>query len=531
MAKSRGFSIYLLKDTFSPQNALKDDHTLQLLEEDNTNLPSNSIMYIADTPGSPPWWKNYWGIKRNLKQVQKGSLVFLAVDNNWLALTFGMTYHQLKDNSYEYDFGLKTTLNALDPEKIKSTDILQPENAKRQRVQSPTASNLNFFDIKQDETIIKKLTGAVKSEYIDLFRNVTGASSLRISSSLPPNEITNLCREIIEIYNKNDYIQSFPDIQNIVPVRDPDKINELNQNLLAAFENAPVDLVLSIPEIIDYSTSFKIKFNGAGRSNSEYSDVYIGAYRAYLVERNITEVTDISIFNHHHMSIVDENGIQIKQYTIYKCFLYDCEINGLTYHLTEGEWYQIDTDYINKLENALNPYFLDTHSFLHQCDSKREDDYNISVKNTNANVICLDKKNISINGQTQIEPCDLITLLDGKVNLIHIKISTRSSNLSHLFNQGVNSIELLRMEEESREKLKTLVNNNNFDSLIDTGDFSVTYGIITKKDAIGKSRKLPIFSRISLLRSVNTLKIMNIPCSIFFIYDNVDRKNNDVNED
>lgn len=80
------------------------------------------------------------------------------------------------------------------------------------------------------------------------------------------------------------------------------------------------------------------------------------------------------------------------------------------------------------------------------------------------------------------------------------------------------------MEEESKEKLKTLVNDNSFDNLIDKGEFSVTYGIITKKDRIGKSSKLPIFSRISLLRAVNSLKLMNITCSIYFIYDNVDRK-------
>lgn len=526
MAKSRGFSIYLLKDTFNPENALKDGHNLQLLEEENTNLPDNSIMYLSDTPGSPPWWKNYWGIHKNLYQMQKGSLIFLPVDNSWIVLTFGITYHQLKDNSYHYDFGLKTTLNALDPEKIKSTDILQPENAKRQRVQSPTESSLNFFDIRHDENIIKKLTGAVKSEYIDLFRNVTGASSLRISSNLPAEEITNLCREIIQIYNKTDFIQSFPDIQNIVPVRDPDKIRELNQNLLLAFENAPFELVLSIPEIIDYSTSFKIKFNGAGRTNFEYYDVYIADYRAYLEERNITQINDVNVFFNHHMAIIDENGNQIKQFSIYKCFLYDCEINGLTYHLTEGEWYLIDKEYITKLENALNPHFINSHTFLHPCDSQREDEYNESVKNANANVICLDKKNISVNGQTQIEPCDLITILENKVNLIHIKISTRSASLSHLFNQGVNSIELLRMEEESKEKLKTLVNNNSFDNLIDKGEFSVTYGIITKKDARGKSSKLPIFSRISLLRAVNTLRMLNIPCSIYFIYDNADRKKN-----
>lgn len=52
--KSRGFSIYLLKDTFSPENALEDGHNLQLLLEEGTNLPLNAIMYIADTPGNAP---------------------------------------------------------------------------------------------------------------------------------------------------------------------------------------------------------------------------------------------------------------------------------------------------------------------------------------------------------------------------------------------------------------------------------------------------------------------------------------------
>ena len=146
MAKSRGFSIYLLKDTFSNENALKDDNNLELLLDGGTNLPDGAIIYVADKPSSAPWRKSYWGINKDLRQAQKGALVFLPINNRWVVLTFGMTYHQLKDNCFEYDFGLKTTLNTLDPRKIKSTDILQPENAKRQRIQSPIASELNFFD-------------------------------------------------------------------------------------------------------------------------------------------------------------------------------------------------------------------------------------------------------------------------------------------------------------------------------------------------------------------------------------------------
>jgi uncharacterized protein (TIGR04141 family) len=94
-----------------------------------------------------------------------------------------------------------------------------------------------------------------------------------------------------------------------------------------------------------------------------------------------------------------------------------------------------------------------------------------------------------------------------------------------LFNQGVNSVELLRMETESRTKMKALLDNDNeFSNLIDNGLLSVTYGIITKKDAINRSKNLPVFSRICLLRAVNALRLLGISCVIYFIHDNVDRK-------
>lgn len=534
MAKSRAFSIYLLKEAFSAENALKDDHNLELLEEEDTNLPEDSIMYIADRPGNAPWWKNYWGIEQDLYQAQKGALVFLPIDNRWIVLTFGMTYHQLKDNCYEYDFGLRTTLNALDPKKIKSTDILQPENAKRQRVQSPTASELVFFDLNSDETILKKMTGAVKNEYADLFKNITGGNSLRVSSKLQADEISGLCNELIEIYKKEDYKTNFPELQNIVPVKDPALLNQLKSKLITAFNEdpAPVELVLAIPEIFDYSTDYKIKYSGEGRSELEFTDVYIRGYREYLLEKQIDSIDAIDKFISHKLRILDGNDTSIKEYSIYKSFLFDCELDDKVYHLCEGEWYFIENDFIIKLSAELDPLFIDTHEYLDQCDMKREDEYNISIKDSYPNVICLDKKNISPNGQYQIEPCDLIYVKDDYLELAHIKISTRSSSLSHLFNQGINSVELLRRNEEAKNKLKELIENNvEMLPFIDEGKYSLSYGIITKNDRQRKSKSLPIFSRISLLRTINALKTMNIPVQIHFIYDNVDRKNLDIDNE
>jgi uncharacterized protein (TIGR04141 family) len=521
MAKSRSFSIYLLKNGFDANNSLKKEHSLGNPIKAN-NLPDGAILYLFDKKPNPPWWKSFWGITQDLQQTLKGSIVFLPVSNRTFVLTFGHTSHFLEENSYEYDFGLRTTLNALNPQKIKSTDILQPESAKRERIQSPVASDLTFFDLNTDESIIKKLTGAVKEEYKDILTNITGANSLRISSKVNAREISTLCSQLLEIYSKDDFKESFPDIQNVIPVKDPDLIYQLNDKIIESFNTESYELVLAIPDIINYSDSFNISFSGAGKSSNIYEDVYIAYYREYLDEKDVLDVS-VNILKHHKLNIDDENENNRKSYSIFKCLLFDCELSSEHYHLCEGEWYYIDKNYIQKIKQILDPIFKQ-HSVLKECNQKREDDYNSSVANSNSNYYCLDKKNIAPDGETSVEPCDLLTIDNNFVNLIHIKISTRSASLSHLFNQGLNSVELLRMQPESKQKLKKLVNNQDIDTFINSDKFAVIFGIITAKNSDKKSDNLPIFSRISLMRTMQFLKLMGISCSVVFIKDNVNRK-------
>lgn len=527
MAKSRSFTIYLLKEGFNPTNTLKDNHGLQMVNPSEANLPTNAVMYILNNNSTAPWWKNYWNVNIDLQQSLKGALVFLKInDTNWVTLTFGSTYHKIKDEAFVHDFGIRTTLNALDPSKIKSTDILSPENAKRQRIQSPTASGLNFFDFRTDEIILKKMTGSVKNEYVSLFKNITGGSSLKVSSNLPATQITNLCNHLLVIYKKEDYKTSFPEIQNIVPVTDPNLLSILNNKLIEAFNQdpAPMELVLAIPEIFDYETEYYIKYSGEGSSKLEFTDVFIKGYRDYLEEKEIESIESIGKFKSHKLKILDANNITIKEYQIFKSLLFDCEHDQNMYHFCEGEWYHINRDFVQKLSEELDPLFVDAHDILHQCEHKMEDDYNESVKDVNSNVICLDKTSITPAGQSAIEPCDLIYINDQYLEFAHIKISTRSASLSHLFNQGINSAELLRINEESQAKLKYLTDSKpEMSALIDSGSFKVTYGIITKKQGL-KTKGLPLFSRISLLRTINSLKAMRIPVQIVYIYDTIDRK-------
>ena len=520
MSKSRTFSLYLLKENYNASNALKPDNSLEDISEKCSALPQGVTLYIMDKHPTPPWWKNFWGISQDLNQTLKGSIVFLPVKDQVFALTFGHTYHNIKEESYEYDFGLRTTLNALDPEKIKSTDILQPENAKRERIQSSVGSNLTFFDFNKDESIIKRLTGAVKEEHKGILSNVTGANNLRVTSKVNSSEIAGLCEKVLDIYQKNDYKKSFLDVYNVSPIKDPKVINSLSEKLVEAFRENKIELVLSVPDMIEYNESLKVSYTGLGKSDLTFDAVYIGDYHQYLQSRNNDNIT-LDQFHSHKLKLKDENGNERESYSIYKCFLFDCDLESNHYHLCEGEWYRIDKNYITRLRTYLNPFFI-SHDILKSCDSKYENDFNKKISEQNDSYICLDRKNISPQGN--VEPCDLYTIENDIAVLIHIKISTISSSLSHLFNQGINSIELLRTSEEAKSKLKNMLPKENMKTPLGQDKFKVMFGIITAKDKSKKSDNLPIFSRISLMRVIKQLELMGIQREVILIKDLVKRK-------
>lgn len=160
--KSRSFSIFLLKsDVKAPADALKAGHALVDTIK-GEGLPDGAVLYVLDTDARPIWWAGYFGLTTKLEQMSKGALVFLPVGGRWFALSFGHVGHYLDDEKYEHDFGLRVTLNAVDPDLIRSTDILQPSGAKRQRIQLPKPGDLTLFDFDQDSTILKSLTGKTR---------------------------------------------------------------------------------------------------------------------------------------------------------------------------------------------------------------------------------------------------------------------------------------------------------------------------------------------------------------------------------
>ena len=541
MSKSRPFSIYLLKPGFDASNALEDDHDLQPADG-ATALPDDGTLFILDAESKRPWWRSYFGIQEELWQQFKGAILFLPVGRRCFALTFGHVLHHMKDEAYEYDFGLIVTLNSVDPKELKSADMIEPGPARRRRTQVPVSTELTYLDFDGNSEIIKSLTGKVKAEYKDLFSNATGSASLKISMKIEPGELAERCERLLALYDSEDYKETFPNIQNIVPVRDPAEVNRLNQLVLESVQSQDGNTTLTIPDIVDYRDNTCCMFQGSGGASEVYPDISMEAFYDYLGEDFNLDSLMIDQLKSYRMILTDVEGAPSRTYGVFRSLIFDAEPQGeaVLYHLNEGDWYKAEKSFVARLKTYLDAKCEATDLCPYNHDGVKdgkaiysEGSYNAAIPGWQGGFICLDQTDISPVGSTNIEPCDLYSVqVDGnarcghRASLYHIKISTRSSHLSHLFNQGVNSIELIGLEETSRTKMQQLVvdrlsgnDQATYLAPFEHFDFRVVFGIISHKDPAGLSDNLPLFSKISLMRNMQRLDVMRVPCALAFIPD------------
>ncbi|GLK43796.1 MULTISPECIES: DUF6119 family protein [Novosphingobium] len=537
--KSRPFSIYLLKQGFDATNALNDDHDL-LQAEAATHAPEGSTLYILDANPKRPWWREYFGVQEDLWQQFKGALLFLSVNDRCFALTFGQVSHHINEEAYEYDFGLRVTLNSLDPQELKSADMIEPGLARRKRTQVPISTELTYLDFDGNSEIIKSLTGKVKQEYKELFTTATGSASLKISMKIAPASLASRCEALLALYDSEVYKTTFPNIQNIAPVNDPGNIKDLDNELMVSLRGHDGRTTLTIPDIVDYRDNTCCMFHGPGGSSEIYPDISIESFYDYLGEEYDLDTLTIDLLKSYRMVLTDVEGVPSRSYGVYRSLIFDTEPVGASviYHLNEGKWYKAEKSFVERLKVYLDAKCEPTELCPYDHDGMKdgkavysEENYNAAIPLWSGRFICLDQTDISPSGSTNIEPCDIYSvqadataLCGSRAELYHLKISTRSSHLSHLFNQGVNSIELIELEETSREKLKALIvaeiggnDESAYLKPFDNFDFKVIFGIITAKDPEFKSDNLPLFSKISLMRNMQRLDLMRVPSALTFI--------------
>ena len=490
MRRIQKISLYLFKEGISPEDSLKEDLSFNVYGK----IPNSKYIIKQSLPYSPPW---AIFLDLEVKAQRADAVLFVpCTESQWIAICFGNGHNLLDKNKIVNDFGLITALNMLDKNKIKSSDISNPsDHSKKKRVQTPRDSNLKGHDIDYYGDILKKITGKTKEEYKDLSKSINASvDNIAINTNKPAEELKELCASIFEIFRKEDYKNNFPEVFYINPIRDSEKVKQLNEVLLEHLNARDQEIYLDIPEIIDFQDIHEFNISFKDRAKHRISTLDIKEFYNLLEGNREITLEDIKRWI---LVLLDENRNREKEFNIFRCLVFDYENENETYHFSDGRWYSLNSSYLTKL-NSIQEFKVDkiNNRGILPYHHNNEEEYNQQLAKS-LEAILLDRQLIPMGGYDKIEPCDVFCLSENKKNIfVHVKRKHKSSSgLSHLFAQGDNSL--------------TLLNNRNeqfIDGLKQTlkDEFHENYKSVVHFLIIGNS--IPLFSKMSLLKTIDQIR-------------------------
>jgi uncharacterized protein (TIGR04141 family) len=278
----------------------------------------------------------------------------------------------------------------------------------------------------------------------------------------------------------------------------------------------------------DRVVSFRYHFDrpqGRAREAVRHPDIRLRDYLAGLIRTGRLDNLSYDYLRAARIHAVDGNGGDVHEWSAWKCLVGEVSIDEKTYILDEGDFYEVRDDYMAELNIAIKAIPLAKINLPSSTPIEEEGDYNCRAARNDTNLLLLDKKTVKVNTKTTaIEICDLLT---SSRQLVHVKRHLGSSDLSHLFAQGVVSACLLQESPEFRkktiEKIDQMTEQSTFafikaDSFI-TSEFEVVYAIAERWAGRTFDQALPFFSKINLREAIQNLhgrgfrvSLHQIPC-------------------
>ena len=505
-AKREHLTIYLIKDA-----KLKDG---QIVKTDRAKPPidlrisEGKARLYAKKSSSPklPDWAPFLVRNQDVPtdlfegSRSEGAVLLVRHADAIFALSFGMGHHLINLDLVDRDFGLRVTLNSIDPQKLRSLDKASHE-IKPLHTRSQSSRDADIFDLNIDPELdmVHAVTGTSE---VDLFgEHISGRDALTIN---PPATLDDLPAILTEALVRRE--KPLPDrfawIENVHRVRDSTIIECLDDALTDALQSAsrPDNLWLGEPEIVDWETQTGYSFDQR-RKTARYRTLELDRLIDYMVAHG--GKPSAALLRSISIHVNDANYQSIKSWAAYRCLYAELPLGSEIYILRNGLWYEVSRKFVDEIdehfkrleaEPAMMPIYQHANEGL----------YNESVASENARYELLDKKNISFgNAHDKIEFCDLVR--DGR-DLIHVKLYRSSATLSHLFAQGSVSAEAFMRHAGFRvklnEKLPTSIKLDDPLARPKAEDYRIVYAIATTKNL---PQELPFFSKITLKNAIISL--------------------------
>lgn len=494
----RPLTIFLLKKGTKEDDTI-DEEVRAEVDAVPIQLDGKSIgtLYAKQTPAEPPGWLGLFsGAIEKAPKLESSSVSAAYITRaagRLFAITFGHGRHLLRPGSWEERFGLRATLNSVDPKSLRAVDVStlesNPFHGKRQASREAT---LGEFGINLDRDILRAVTGRPLDKRLG--RQMTGIDSLSVRVRVDLDSLHSLLRRYLQKSDETTYREGFPWVDHVAEVRDPGLLPRLFSELLGILEGrAAGSAWAAIPEVINWVRFDGFRF-GSPKVRRVYDDVTLG----HLLEAVDGEPLSLDFLRHKRVYCFVEGSLEpVQQWTFLHCLTAEVPLDGALYLLNAGTSYRISTEFVSEIERELED--LKTASVkLPEWGDEYEDQYNERVANQSKGRIALmDQVMVSHPGMASpVEFCDLLTR---DRRLIHVKRYGQSSVLSHLFMQGLVSAECFLSDIKFRRALNEKLPKSHIlpDPNIRPVPSSFEIVFAVGSGEMGQLR-LPFFSRVTL---------------------------------
>ncbi|WP_326564001.1 DUF6119 family protein [Micromonospora peucetia] len=452
-----------------------------------------------------------------------GGALFLAVDERAYALAYGtlgrfMVEHEVIDPT----FGMSFAVRALLPSEIRQVRRRVVGTSGRvDRSLVPSGQPIRMYGIDKWGEIVGQVCGRTDNPRLTVCRRtgkptrVEGGDALRVHLCVEPDGLLADLREIERVCQQESPLADLEFITQIRPVAPSDPrvsglVATLDQWLGLA---DPPTLGVAVPgdlvADIEHVGSYRIQVPKSGQRATLAAELDLAAILAHT-GRALDGDRWTGLRNGKVTLFADAGGTEEMVSTrASRWITAEVAVGASHLMLHEDAWYEIGDRHREFLRQEIAEILARSSDIVlppWTPDLADEDAYNRAASSRYPRLVLLDKKLLrTAQHRRGIEACDLLGP-DGE--LIHVKRGSSSAPLSHLFAQGITSVDALRYEKDARTRLIEVVRQqpNGRDLGRDFRPRKVVYAIALGAGRAVTADSLFTFAQVALYRAMKTLR-------------------------
>jgi uncharacterized protein (TIGR04141 family) len=504
------WTIFLIKedlqedsDVLNPKfRSTLRSHTVSFARGQTGNL------YVKNGfPVTPKWAKVLSdAVQPSLEEKSQTHAAVLLVESagGKFGITFGFGKGLLRPGAWEQDFGLVCVLNTIDEDSVREIELSGFDALlQNKQAQSVRNANLAEFEFNIDQDVLRSVRGTPKD--LSLGRHLSGRDSLHISSDVAVEALPDLLERVLLESKKTVLLERFSWINRMKEVRSPAEKASLNDLLEKKLQGENLDRAwLAPPEYTRWKDGSAFRYP---LDKTRYFDIHLKTFLGILKNKGRLEALTVKALKRWHIEILDENDFLQDEWPVFRSLYAEVEVDGSTFLLSNEAWYKIEKDFLSAVNEEIQAIPLTDYTLPPFMDVD-ENAYNLRISDENSDLCCMDRKPVELKrrGLSKVEFCDLFSR---SKNIVHVKRYSGSRELSHLFQQGVVSAELLANESEFRrlinEKLPESHRMKDAEAPIAPSEYAVVYAIISRS---GNDLSLPFFSKVVLKNAKRRLSAL-----------------------